>query len=388
MRLKTFLGSAAVLVVSGVLTLLVCELGARLALNAADYLSVEMVRDDVMGAVTPPAAASGRFDAWGYRNAAVPPTADIVAIGDSHTYGNAATMEDSWPYVLARLSGQRVYDLAMGGYGPNQYFHLFTTKALTLKPKTIVVGLYMGDDFENAFLITYGLEHWRYLRALSDAKVDVDTWDLSETPSWHKRLRIWLSEHSVLYQLVFHGPALGRLLGEWQIRNAGRLSDSATTLNVPERRIVEAFRPKIVQRNLDMQNEFIREGMRITFKLLAEMNDVCRRDNIRFVVAVIPTKETVFAEFLEHNAQLPLSAVIDKLIAGEREARATMFEFFAASGIEYVDLLPALRRSVDRQLYARSAADMHPNRNGYQVIGETIWEALRTHNASARASPP
>ena len=388
MRLKPLLGSAAVLVVSLAVTLLLCELGARLALNSADYLSVEMVPDEVMGAVTPSSAASGRFDAWGFRNPAVPKTADIVAIGDSHTYGNAATMEDSWPYVLGRLSGQRVYSLAMGGYGPNQYFQLFTTKALTLKPKTIVVGLYMGDDFENAFLITYGLEHWRDLRALPDAKAEVDTWAVPEDPRWHKRVRVWLSQHSVLYQLVLHGPALGRLLGEWQIRNAGRLSDSATTLSVPERRIVEAFRPKIIQRNLDMNNEFIREGMRITLKLLAEMNEVCRREDIRFVVAVIPTKETVFAEFLEHNAKLPLSAMLDKLIAGEREARATMFAFFAARSIEYVDVLPALKGSVDQELYARSASDMHPNRNGYRVIGEAIWEALRTREATPRGSAP
>ena len=69
-------------------------------------------------------------------------------------------MEDSWPYVLGRLSGRDVYNMALGGYGPNQYFELLSTKAVILRPQTIIVGLYMGDDFENAFLITYGLEHW------------------------------------------------------------------------------------------------------------------------------------------------------------------------------------------------------------------------------------
>ena len=57
MKLKTLAGSAAVLAVSGVLTLLLCELGARIALNSANYLSVEMVHDELLGAVTPPAAA-------------------------------------------------------------------------------------------------------------------------------------------------------------------------------------------------------------------------------------------------------------------------------------------------------------------------------------------
>ena len=34
--------------------------------------------------------------------------------------------------------------LAMGGYGPNQYYHLLQTKASGLKLATIICGLYMG----------------------------------------------------------------------------------------------------------------------------------------------------------------------------------------------------------------------------------------------------
>jgi hypothetical protein len=376
MKVKTLLESSAVLVGSLAVTLVLCEVVARIVLNPADYLSVAMVHDDVLGAAVPASAVSHQFDAWGFRNPAVPARVDIVAIGDSHTFGNAATMDDSWPYVLGRLSGMSVYNLAMGGYGPNQYFHLLVSKALKLKPKTIVLGFYTGDDFENAFLITYGLEHWRYLRSLPDESVDFDIWAVPEDRRWHKPLRLWLSQHSVLYQLIFHGPLLGRFQGELQIRNARARPDSVI-LSVPQRGILEAFLPKSILRNLDQENRFILEGMRITFQLLADMNDVSRRNDIRFLVAVIPTKEMVFAEYLEHNASLPLGQTIDSLIANERQAREKLFKFLADSNIESVDVLPALRRSIDGQLYVKSAADMHPNRNGYKVIGEAIFEALR-----------
>ena len=103
--------------------------------------------------------------------------------------------------------------MALGGYGPNQYYYLLKTKALTLKPKLIVCGLYMGDDFENAYKITYGLDYWSYLREHPAEKVDFDIWEHEADPTWHKRIRIWLSRHSVVYKLVFHGSLLGSTEG-------------------------------------------------------------------------------------------------------------------------------------------------------------------------------
>ena len=374
MNFRTVVTNVAVLMVSVVASLFLCEFVLRTILNPSDYLSVEMVPDDALGAVV----SAGGFDRWGFRNRDVPERSDIVVIGDSHTYGNTATMDDSWPYVLGRLSGREVYNMGMGGYGPNQYFHLFTTRALALRPRTIVVGLYMGDDFENAFLITYGLEHWAHLRALPAEKVDFDIWGAApSTPSWHKRIRVWLSRHSVTYQLVFHGPLLGRFQGEVQIRNVQTRSDSAVSLTIPANNILEAFLPKGILRNLDQDSEGIREGMRITFKLLADMNDISRQNHLQFIVAVIPTKEMVFADYLEHNSNIPLSGVIDKLLANERLAREKTFKFLIDSKIAYVDTLPALKRSREHELYARTAADMHPNRNGYRVIAEAVFDALK-----------
>ena len=52
----------------------------------------------------------------------------------------------------------------MGGYGPNQYYYLLQTNTFGLKPGTIICGLYMGSDFENACRITYGVNYWPSLR--------------------------------------------------------------------------------------------------------------------------------------------------------------------------------------------------------------------------------
>jgi SGNH hydrolase-like domain, acetyltransferase AlgX len=383
MKIRTLAANMAVAACSLVVALLIAEFAARAALNPADYLSVELQQDDILGAVPSARTAAGAFDSWGFRNLGVPESADIVAIGDSHTYGNAATMKESWPYVLAGVTGKRVYNMGLGGYGPNQYRHLLA-QAFKLKPKLVTVGLYMGDDFENAFLITYGLEHWRRLRALPADKVDFNIWAAQPPASIGKAARVWLSRHSVVYQLVFHGPLLGKLQGEAQIKNAAWLSDAATTLNVPESGILEAFRPKGLMLNLDQESVNVNEGMRISFQLLKEMNELCQQNETSFLVVVIPTKEMVFADHLETQRDMPLSGVIAKLLANERKARDKTFEFLHQSKIDFVDALPALYGARGSQLYARTAADMHPNGNGYRVIGQTVATALQARDTQRR----
>jgi hypothetical protein len=381
MAAKKVLLNLAVLAVSVGICLLLCEFGARLILNPADYLNVGMVRDPILGATPAPTARAG-FDRLGFRNREVPETADIVAIGDSQTYGNTATMDDSWPYALGRMIGRHVYNMGLGGYGPNQYLYLLQTKALGLKPRMIICGLSVTDDFDNAFRLTYGLDHWAYLRTLSGGKVEFDTWndpDNDPSPRWHKKIRVWLSQHSVLYQIVFHTGIGDRLKGKVQIRNAAQIYPGlATSLFVHEKQIEEAFQPVANLHGLNQDSQSVHEGMRITFELLKEMDEICRKNHIQFVVVVIPTKDIVFSQYLENNSKIPLSEIMNKLLVDERSALDQTFKFLADQRIPYVDPLPALQRSVGQQkLFADSAGDMHPNKNGYRVIAEAVAEALK-----------
>lgn len=384
MTLKKILLTGAIVSLSIGLALLVCEFMARLVLNPSDFLSLDMVPDKVLGAVPSPSAMAG-FDKWGYRNREVPETVDIVAIGDSHTYGHAARMQDSWPYVLGRLTGRRVYNMGMGGYGPNQYYYLLKTKALNLKPRMIICGLYMGDDFENAFTITYGLDYWSYLRQFPAEKVSFDIWDMPPTPpSLQRDARVWLSRHSMVYQILFHASFLGRLQGQVQIQDAPRFDPSVTSLIIPDQNILEAFRPIGMLTRIDQQSPNVREGMRITFELLKDMNELCRQNNVQFIVVVIPAKEMVFANYFQSHPNLPLHEVVNQLVANERLALEKTFQSLKELDILYVDALPGLTASAQNELYARTANDMHPNKNGYRVIAETVAQRLKQLDSDRR----
>ncbi len=377
--MKKFLINLSVLVVSIGIGLILAEFVSRLVLNPADFLGLEVVHDDILGAVPSPSAMAG-FDRWGFRNRGVPESADIVAVGDSHTYGNTARMVDAWPFVLGKLTGQRVYNMALGGYGPNQYFYLSKTKAFTLKPKMIIWGLYLGDDFENAFSLTYGLDYWSYLRQLPPQKVEPNIWeqDSPGPPTWQKRTRVWLSRHSLIYQLLLHTGIGNRVKGDVQIKYSAQIyPGSDASIVIPEKNILEAFRPKAPLFGLNQDDPHVREGMRITFELIREMNELCKQNHVQFVVVVIPIKEMVFSDYLEHNPNLPLNDVFDKLLVDARSAQEQTFKVLTDANIPYVDPLPGLRKARGEGLYAKSASDMHPGKNGYRVIGEAVADRLK-----------
>jgi len=383
-RLTTAAANGLVLLVSLATAVMLCEAGARLFLDPADYLSATTERDDVLGIRIPP--GSPGYDEWGFRNRAVPSSAAVVALGDSHTYGNNATMADSWPYVMAHDTGLSVYNLGLGGYGPNQYFHLLQTRALKLHPRWVIVGLYMGDDFENAFTMTYGKPHWSFLRQGTFSNVDADIWEAPpDNTSASATVRNWLSQHSIMYRLVVHGPVLGALKGSIQVGRAASGQDELTTsLIVPAAHIQEAFRPKAIRDRLDQNSAAVREGMRVTMELLQRMNDLCKENGARMAVVIIPTKEMVFADYLLQDPRLHLGDVIKESVADETQARARLFEFLDTAGIPRIDTLEALRHDVSNQLYTHSDRDMHPGKNGYHVIGDTVARFLEGADRQAR----
>src|SRR5713226_1276247 len=100
--MKNFLAAAGLVIVATTLSVLVGEfLLLRVFLNPADFLYLD---DPILGHRLAPYVTG--HDALGFPNARVPERVDVVAVGDSQTYGWGATRENSWPQQLGRLLGQ------------------------------------------------------------------------------------------------------------------------------------------------------------------------------------------------------------------------------------------------------------------------------------------
>jgi lysophospholipase L1-like esterase len=368
--MSKYLKNILLIFISLFISLLIAEGAARLAYDPIDFLKPVTVSDEVLRYRIEP--GSGAHDGWGFRNRGVPERADIVAIGDSHTYGISASASSSWPSQLESLSGKQVYNLALGGYGPAEYLYLMKDKALKLNPDLIIAGFYLGNDIKDSFTAVYSVPVWEDMRdpavvsTLDDGAPEVKN-------NGSLSLGDWLSANSVLYRLV-SSSYIGDNLR--QRRRIGK-GEEIVMINDEEHGIRTGFTPERRLSALDAGNPEVGEGLRLSLELFNQMNTLARENGKGFLVVIIPTKESVFADFIEGNDALGAGDKIDRLISSERKFNAIVAKYFTEHGIDYIDVLGPLREGAyTEQIYPGNFGG-HTNKNGYRIIAEAVNARLK-----------
>jgi hypothetical protein len=264
-------------------------------------------------------------DANGFRNPRVPSEVDFVTIGDSQTWGINVRREETWPYVLADLSGQRVYSMALGGYGPVEYWVLTGDALAQFAPDVVVVGVYLGNDLYDAYQSIY-------LR---------DTFARFRDPA--------VAVHP---DISFDKRTDGTYDGE---------------------PIHTAFTITYRLAALDLDVDHVAEGLRLSKVMLGAIGQQTRTANVRLVVLLIPTKETTYADLVP----APLPPAYQRLVDMETRVRGDLIAFFETNQIEYVDSLPALAETLrNGQAVYLSDADGHFNARGCAILAAAVYKYL------------
>ena len=373
--------------------LLIAEGIARIFIDPVDYLWRHLSYDPVLRYKIEPHSAG--HDSLGYRNKYVPESADIVTLGDSQTYGESSPAKYSWPSILGSLTGKETYNMGVSGYGPAEYFYLLGNGALEFKPDVVVVGFYLGNDLADTYTAVYTVERWRHLRNPASArspeddeetKADVAP-EAEETPlekkpfEYELKRRVygaagWFAENSVLYRVVT-ASYLGDRMRQKMMLDRG---EKITTLDAREYGIHTGFTPVRRLEALDLDKENIREGLALALGFFDNMNKLAEENGVRFLVVILPTKESVFGEFVEGNAALQYSGEIDRLLLNERQVSAEAESYFDEHGIPYLDLLGPLREAALREQIYPNNYSGHFNRNGNRVIAESISRRLEARD--------
>lgn len=354
-----------------------------------------------------PNPAFHEHDSNGFRNLTVPESVDLVAIGDSQTYGVGVEPDESWPRQFEHLTGQSTYSLAFGGYGPAHSLSLWEL-GQALEPKIYVEAFYAGNDLYDAFNLVYSLNQQRELRA-PDASV-ADRVNAAEASASLEsqisrffgpapqpedkpeigRLRLLVSKSIRLYGLLRRlryewANQRERSLPPWERAKAFAKTNpqACEILETPEFQTI--LTPAYRLTALELDDPRIAEGLRISCRSLAMMHQRASEQGARFVVLLIPTKELAFAELIESAPQPSPSEHLAKLWKKERQLWAQTKVFLEEQGIEYVEALPALQGEIreKRQPYPLSY-DGHPNQHGQRAIAWVLANYLNQPHDNAR----
>ena len=374
------LAALALVILATAAAVILAEFSLRLAVNPADFLQATLIDDPVLGHRIQPLTTG--HDALGYRNIAVPKRADIVAIGDSMTYGVSAPRDSSWPQQLGQLLGENVYNMALGGYGPLQYLYLAQTTAKPLKPRLLVVGFYFGNDLMDSFYLAHGRPHWHSWRVSAESNDGATAFDAAGQADPQKRfgaLRDWLSRHSLLYS-VLRVTVLQRFAAMEQDRMAQQASPDTRLLwkDRADPAVRTIFSSKYRLATIDQNLAPVREGMQISQHAFAELKAEAQRQGIGLLTVLIPTKERAYCQYLAKSGET-LPDTFTRLCEAEAKANAEFTAFLDMQGMAHLDVLPALRARIDRHVQVYPVdSDGHPQAAGYAAIAEAIAATVRS----------
>jgi len=370
-QVGSVIAKLALLGIAMLCSIAIAEGVLRLALDEVDFLQPVLVDDPVLGHRV--VAGSAGHDRLGLRNKTVPERVDILAIGDSQTYGVSAMAMHAWPVWLASESGRETYNMALGGWGAIQYEHMLREHGLAMQPEIVVVGLYLGNDVLDAYQIVYGLDRWRALRA-QGAGVDEYTrksveGDLGESD--YRRVQRWLARHTILYRLAV--SAFGQALGRAEVALRG-VPEGVVRIDEPG--LSTGFTPGLRLQTVDLRIPEIREGLRLTLDALDRIEALCEANGSRLVVLYVPTKESVFAERLAAQTDAPEAEAIAALLEYEARIRDRVAAHLEARGVTFLDPRPAMRAASEAGPIYPSNEGGHPISAGYHAIAKAVAEAL------------
>ena len=340
-------------------------------------------------------------DRLGFRNPKVPAKAQVIALGDSQTYGTGVESEDAWPRQLESMTGKIVYGMAFGGYGPTHSLILWD-EAVALEPQIVIEAFYAGNDLFDSFNHVYNQGQLPALKS-ADPQSQHRVREAEHSKPIEKHVsqmyqmgattvalslpRRLLSQYSKLYGLLRRMRSeFTRLVSkpnqtaqeEWESAKAFAKACPAYCEVFSHGQFKTIFTTAYRLAALNLGDPRIAEGLQISLRAIQRLHDAAIARNIRFLVLLIPTKETVFRKLWQNP-----SRTYSNLTEDEERFWRTTKDFLEENGIEYLDALPALQAQLAAGIQPyKVSQDGHPNKHGHRVIAELVTAYLKLPRAA------
>ncbi len=291
-------------------------------------------------------------DANGFRNRKTNSLegSDILAVGDSHTYGNNVASENSWPAVLSRATGLKVYNSGVGSYGIATY-HALQSRFMNVHPNmAAIVAVYPNNDFAAASSfceIDFSDQYWTdELRRLKLKFRDLQL-GCRDAENPKKGIISWIKTNSAIISAVNELIFIPR-------RIASRSTSAAE--NLPRIDLSGLIRDEKGSR---IEEQFTKLGL----SLIA---DWAISWNHRIGLLLIPSKPRVFYEIqLRRNQLNSTNPDLIRVARHDIELELLVQNVAEANEIPVESALEDLVAAMEKNSNLYPIIDGHPREEGY-----------------------
>jgi lysophospholipase L1-like esterase len=289
-------------------------------------------------------------DEGGFRNTSSwPERADIVALGDSLTFGYGVEDGQAWPVLLARdLHLDHVINLGLSGAGPQQYLRVYETFGVQLRPRILVVGVFLRNDFWDADLF----DRWLH----SGIGGNYMVWRDFGRPQRLLGKRATLEWKS--YVLARESYLFNMLHEVWRIGKSRPLP-APVFFPLPDGTQLQLFPSDFGNKTVGAKPD--RHEFRLVIDALRRLHILATEQGTQTLMVFQPSKEEVHLPLLGEFPSNP-SHLLRQALEGQ--------------GIECLDLAPVFRERAEAGEQLFFEVDGHPNARGYALIAEGIRSYL------------
>jgi hypothetical protein len=288
-------------------------------------------------------------------------TLRILGLGDSFSYSNSVNLGETFFKQLERCldagAPAEVINAAVPAYSTLQEYRYLERDGVALAPDVVVLGYYVGNDFQDS---------WELLDSLGRPTIDVVDGQLQANdrfPSarYDQQERVLRTATMSLRSFFASNSALYVFLRE-------RFSESLWRLGLRNNPPPPDFCARTFSPSMEA-------GWATTRSYLEKFVSLTSSRGIRLILVALPTQYQVHEELWKHHFTTfgldPRQYDLDK-------PQELLRAFCAGHGIDYVDVLPAMRaRAPGAHLFYPIASYMTPD--GHRLVAEELCKYLRDH---------
>jgi hypothetical protein len=303
-----------------------------------------------------------------------PTSPQLVTLGDSFMCTFYAT--DPIPWVVRHAVRMPVFNLAVGGWGPDSYREAFEKHAANRNASAVVVVSFSNDITD--------VDNWRRWKksGIESSFIDwlwVDAGD-QDTVNVINHGDAWLDRNSVVWNLVKFGVTRA-------YSAAARVTGSAAAAKPIEREVFAAPEGRTFELQLTKgyafmtldPDDFLADGewakyMEAYFESLLDLRRSIQVAGAKMILIWVPAKERVYLPLLPPDRR---GRYVKNKTGRIDGLEVALSRFAEQNGIAYLDLTPLLieRARGGEKLYFTQ--DGHLNSLGNRVVGEAAARFIR-----------